>query len=609
MLKSKIYPTLDLKQTTSANRLLGLWRLMTGFRAIYAGGVAGLAIAAAAKTGTYLLLRQFADTAVNQAADSGGLPIHYFAFGFLGLALFEAAFTFLSGWLAARTAEGVTLRLRNFLFDHMQRLTFSYHDHMQTGELIQRVTSDVDAVRHFFADQGTQVGRITMLFAINLIALLALNVKLALLSVLFVPVIFLVSVAFFKKLAVVYDAYQDQDGVLSGTLQENLSGVRVVKAFARQQFEIEKFEAVNHKKYRLGKKLLLMHAFYWPISDAICGGQMLMSFYLGARMAIAGEITIGTYLAFANLVIWIIWPMRNLGRLIAQSSSGLVSYRRVASLIDEEQETLNRGLSVSDGDIRGELVFDHVTFEYTPQAPVLKDITFTARPGEIIALMGPTGSGKTSLVNLLPRFYDYTAGRLTLDGRDLTDYAPHTLRRHIGIVEQEPFLFSRTIAANIAYGVRREVSQAEIEAAARAAAIHDVITTFPNGYNTLVGERGVTLSGGQKQRIAIARTLLKDPRILILDDSTSSVDTETEGLIQAALNRLMQGRTTFIIAHRIQTVMRADKILVLQEGQIAQQGTHRQLVNRPGLYRDIYDIQAKIDAEVQQEVDGVKLPL
>lgn len=593
MIKSKFYPDLDIKDTISSNRFVGLWRMMRGFRLTYVGGVMMLAVAVLAKTSTYLLLRNFADTALQNA--EGAPPVYFYALGFLGLALFEAGFTFLSGKFAARSAEGITLRLRNFLFDHMQRLSFKYHDHMQTGELVQRVTSDVDAVRRFFADQGTQIGRILMLFLINVVSLMALNFRLALLSVIFIPVIVAISIWFFKRIAAAYDDYQNQDGLLSATLQENLSGVRVVKAFARQRFEMDKFERVNHKKFVLGRRLLLMHALYWPTADIVCSMQFLLSYYLGAQMAIAGDISVGTYLAFSNLIIWIIWPIRHLGRLIAQGSTGLVSYKRVAELIDETQEAVATGRPIEKSALRGEIVFDHVSFEYDPKAAVLHDITFTARPGEIIALMGPTGSGKTSLVNLLPRFYDYTSGSLRLDGVALNSYAPHALREHIGIVEQEPFLFSRSIRENIAYGVRRKVTQAEVEEAARAAAIHEVIETFPEGYNTVVGEKGVTLSGGQKQRIAIARTLLKDPRILILDDSTSSVDTETEVQIQTALNRLMRGRTTFIIAHRVQTVMRADKIIVLEGGRITQMGTHTELLAQPGLYREIYEIQSQVE--------------
>lgn len=612
MHESKLYPALDLQQTTDKNRFLGLWRLMTGFRLIYIGSVASLAIAAIAKTLTYLLLRDFADNALET---EGGFPLYYFALGFIVLAMFEALFTFTNGRLAARASEGIILRLRNYLFDHIQRLSFTYHDRTQTGELIQRSTSDVDAVRRFFADQGNQIGRISTLFTINMIALLALNVKLALLSVIFIPVVLVVSIWFFRMITVRYNAYQEQDGRLSATLQENLSGVRVVKAFARQDFEIDKFNELNWNKYKLGRRLLLMHAFYWPLTDIVCVAQMLGIFFIGGRMAIDGEITIGTYLAFANLINWLIWPIRNLGRLIAQSSTGLVSYRRVADVIDEPREVVDQGRRISSGvnghgpKLQGALTFDEVSFAYGDGKPVLDRISFDVKAGETVALLGPTGAGKTSLVNLLPRFYTYTSGSLKLDGVELKDYAIHDLRRVIGTVEQEPFLFSRSIRENIAYGVGREVTDDEIQVAARAAAIHEVIQTFPDGYNTLVGEKGVTLSGGQKQRVAIARTLLKDPRILILDDSTSSVDTETEAQIREALNQLMAGRTTFIIAHRIQTVMQADKILILDKGQVVQQGTHRELIKQDGLYREIYNIQAKIEEDIQQEVSDVGLPI
>ncbi|HEY86019.1 MAG TPA: ABC transporter ATP-binding protein [Chloroflexi bacterium] len=591
MRNSKYYSNLDLKKTTSSNRLAGMWRMTEGFRLTYLAAIASLALAALAKTLTYLIVRNLVDKGL---AESATTPIYYFALAFLGLAVFEASFTFVAGKMAARTSEGIVLRLRNYLYDHLQRLPFTYHDHAQTGELIQRATSDVDAVRRFFADQGVQLGRISLLFGINFITLLLLNAKLAVQSVMFIPLVLVISIVFFKKIEELYGAYQDQDGHLSAALQENLSGVRVVKAFARQDYEIAKFEGENYQKYQLGKKLLLGHALYWPVTDVICGAQMLLSFYLGARMAIAGEITVGTYLAFASLVIWLIWPIRNLGRLIAQSSTGLVSYRRVADLIDEKQEVLDKGISVSHSGVKGHVVFNNVGFAYNPESPALQQVSFEAKPGEMVALMGSTGSGKTSLVNLLPRFYECTGGQITLDDIDLKDYAKHALRREIGIVEQEPFLFSRNIAENISYGVDRQVSQQEIEAAAQAAAIHNVIQTFPEGYKTMVGEKGVTLSGGQKQRIAIARTLLKDPRILILDDSTSSVDTETEMQIQSALDKLMQGRTTFVIAHRVQTVMKADKIVVLKDGRIAQMGTHSQLLEQPGLYRDIYNIQNKV---------------
>jgi ATP-binding cassette subfamily B protein len=576
--------------------------MMTGFRLAYLGATTSLALAATSKTATYLLLRYFVDHVLGQPNIRA---ISLIALGFVALALVEGGATFLSGRLAAQTAEGVALRLRNYLFDHIQRLSFTYHARTQTGELIQRSTSDVDALRRFFSEQAIGVGRILLLFTINFIALLNLNWQLALSSVVVVPPVILISYLFFKRITKAYEAYQEQEAILSTTLQENLAGVRVVKAFARQDYERGKFDKDNQEKYVRGKRLLLMHSLFWPVSDILCGFQMLGGFFLGAVMAINGTITVGTYLAYAGLVVWLIWPMRNLGRLIVQTSTGLVSYGRVMEVIKQEREPLSEGDYAPKGNVRGELVFREVCFEYDADNPVLENISLHCKPGQIVALLGATGSGKTSLVNLLPRFYEYTSGSLTLDGVELSRYPRQYLRRQIGIVEQEPFLFSRSLKENITYGVGREVEQEEIEAAARAAAIHDVIASFPDGYHTLVGEKGVTLSGGQKQRVAIARTLLKDPRILILDDATSSVDMETEAEIRAALERLMAGRTSFVIAHRIQSLMNADLILVLDRGCIVQQGTHDLLVNQEGIYRQVFDLQTRIEEELQREMENV----
>jgi ATP-binding cassette subfamily B protein len=596
----------DLKNALSQNRVQGLWRLMTGFRWPYLAATVSQAIAALAKTSTYLLLRYFVDNVLGQAASDKLLPL--VALGFIGLAALEGSFTYLTGRLAAFTAEGVARRLRDYMFDHIQRLTFSYHDNMQTGELIQRSTSDVDALRRFYAEQAIGLGRIVLLFAINFIALLRLNVQLALVSVVIVPFIILVSIFFFRRVSDAYEKFQQQEAILSNTLQENLSGVRVVKAFARQDHEIAKFEKDNWQKFILGRRLLTMHALFWPISDILCGFQMLGGFFIGAIMAINGQITPGTYLAYAGLVIWLIWPMRNLGRLIVQTSTGLVSYGRVMDVIRQEREVLDTGDYQPQGDVDGEIVFDRINFEYDAESPVLEQISFKVKPGQVVALLGSTGSGKTSLINLLPRFYEYTSGSLTLDGVELKRYTRKYLRSQIGIVEQEPFLFSRSIRENITYGVGRQVPQAEVEAAANAAAIHDVITSFPDGYSTLVGEKGVTLSGGQKQRVAIARTLLKDPSILILDDSTSSVDTETEVEIRAALEKLKKDRTTFIIAHRIQSVMDADLILVMDKGRIIQHGTHADLLREDGIYRQIFDIQTRIESELEEEIKAHNQP-
>jgi ATP-binding cassette subfamily B protein len=610
---SALPSTVDLKNTAIDKRIVGLWRMMTGFRLVYLGATVSLGIAAVARTASYLLLGYFVDNVLGQQAQSGMLPV--LALGFVGLALVQGVFTFFSGRLAAQTAEGVVLRLRNYLFDHIQRLSFAYHDQMSTGELVQRSTSDVDALRRFFADQAIGVGRVVLLFVVNFVALLRLNVELALLSVIAVPLVVLTSILFFRRVTQAYEAFQEQDAVLSTTLQENLTGVRVVKAFARQAYERDKFETDNWEKFVRGRRLLIMHSLFWPVSDIVCGFQMLGGFFAGAMMAINGTITIGTYLAYAGLVIWLIWPMRNLGRLIVQTSTGLVSFGRVTKIIREEREPLTTGsVQLAPGAVRGqqcvrgEIAFHAVGFEYDDDSAVLRDISFACQPGQVVALLGGTGSGKTTLVNLLPRFYDYTAGSVTLDGMELREYPRQLLRQQIGIVEQEPFLFSRTIRENITYGVGGHVPDEEVETAARAAAIHDTILSFPEGYNTLVGEKGVTLSGGQKQRVAIARTLLKDPCILILDDSTSSVDTETEAEIREALDNLMRGRTTFIIAHRIQSVMDADLILVLDHGRIVQRGIHEELMQAEGIYRRIYDMQARIEVELQQELAGADPP-
>lgn len=596
----------DLKTIVTGNRLLGIWRLMRGYRATYAWANLSLGVAAIARVGSYLLLGHFVDTVLGNEAARGSLPV--LALGFVLLAVVQGASTFVSGKLAAETAEGVVRGLRNYLYDHIQRLPFSYHDQTPTGELIQRSTSDVDALRRFFADQAIGVGRILLLFVVNFAVLLALNVRLALLSVVAVPVIVLTSAIFFRKVSQAYERFQEQDAVLSTTLQENLTGVRVVKAFARQQYEQDKFEVDNWEKYLRGRRLQTMHAYFWPLSDIVCGAQMLGGFVAGALMTIAGTITVGDYLAYTGLVQWIIWPMRNLGRFIVQMSTGLVSFGRVVEVIRQDREPLDEGEVPPGGSLDGAVEFRDVSFGYEGDERVLHGISFRAEPGQVIALLGPTGSGKTSLVNLLPRFYEYTSGSLTLDGHELKDLPRHYLRRQIGIVEQEPFLFSRSIRENITFGVDRPVSDAEVEAAARAAAIHESILSFPDGYDTLVGEKGVTLSGGQKQRVAIARTLLKDPCILILDDSTSSVDTETEAEIREALEHLMRGRTTFIIAHRIQSLMNADLILVLEHGRVVQRGTHEELMAQEGIYRRIYDMQARIEVELEQELAGIEEP-
>ena len=576
---------------------------MRGYRLIYLIATISLGISTLSRTGTYLLLRRLIDDVLVQSPSS--ITLLKYGGAFVLLAVVTGGFTFISGALAAKTAEGLAQRIRDYLFDHIQYLPFSYHDKTPTGELIERCTSDVDALRAFFADQVIGAGRILVLFGVNLAAIISISPVLALRSILIIPFLVGISFAFFRRISDVYEAYQEQEAVLSTALQENLSAVRVVKAFARQAFEREKFERENWEKFERGRRLMIMHALFWPTSELLSGAQMVAGLFIAAQMAIEGSLSVGSYVAYAGMLLWIIWPMRNLGRLIVQMSSGVVSFGRVKDIVQVRQEDMVTGLQPELGALSGEVVFTEVGFAYETGVQVLHDISLACEPGKSLALLGTTGSGKTTLVNLLPRFYDYTSGSITLDGLELKSYSKHFLRQAIGTVEQEPFLFSRSIRENITLGISRAVDEQEIISAAQAAAIHEDILSFPEGYDTLVGERGVTLSGGQKQRMAIARTLLKDPRILILDDSTSSVDTLTELDIRSALQTLMKGRTTFIIAHRIQSVMNADLVIVLEHGRIIQRGTHDELLAEEGTYKKVHQMQTQIEIALKQELADV----
>jgi len=576
----------------------GLWFLLRGYKLRFFAALLFQAIAVAAGTAGYFILRFYVDDIINTG--DWRFPLIYFTLFYIIFALIRGLFSFLTARGTGATAEGIARDLRNSIFDHTQKLSFSYHDKTRTGELIQKSTSDVDTIRRFYSEMVAGLSRILFMFIINLVSIFYLNTKLALFSVIAIPLIAIMSTLFFKKIHNSYESYQDQDGKVSAAVQENLTGVRVVRAFARQEFEKDKFEVENREKFVRGKRFLMNHALYWPTSHIICAAQMIFGITMGALMVIDSTLSIGDMVAYIGFLNTIIWPIQQMGRMIAQLSTSFVSYSRVASILLNDQEDLTTGND--DKELKGEVLFKDLSFSYDNSAAVLKNINLSCKPGESIALLGETGSGKTSLVNLLPGFYSKDEGSLVIDGIPIEGYSRHFLRSNIGIVEQEPFLFSTTIKENITYGVKRKVSDDEVFAAAQAAAIHDSIESFPEGYETMVGEKGVTLSGGQKQRIAIARTILKDPKILILDDSTSAVDAETEDEIRGALNNLMVGRTTFIIAHRIQSLINADQILVFKEGEIIQRGQHRDLIEEPGFYKHVFELQNKIEAELEEEL-------
>lgn len=501
-------------------------------------------------------------------------------------------FLFLRGKLSSQAAENIARNMREKLYDHIQNLPYGYHVKAESGDLIQRCTSDVDTVRRFFANQMVDIGRAIFIVTFSLIMMLSLNKKMTLIAMIIVPFIFIFSYVFFHKIKSTFEKSDTQEGVLTSILQENLSGVRVVKAFGRQTFEIKKYEKENAKYRDLTFNLIKLLSTYWSLSDFLCMTQIGLVLMSGIYFAVKGEITLGTLVVFNTYEGMLLWPIRQLGRILSDMGKMTVSLGRITNILEipVEQEY---GKALKP-EIQGEITFENVTFEYDKDSEVLNDISFTVNKGETVAIVGPTGSGKSSLMHLLLRLYDYNKGSIKIDGIELSDIERKWIRNNVGIVLQEPFLYSRTIKENIKIA-KLDSEDIEIENAATAAAVHNVITSFEKGYDTIVGEKGVTLSGGQRQRVAIARTLIKKMPILIFDDSLSAVDAETDRLIREELKKKSADNTTFIISHRISTVMDADKIIVLNHGKVESIGTHDELVNKDGIYKRIWEIQNSLD--------------
>jgi ATP-binding cassette subfamily B protein len=426
-----------------------------------------------------------------------------------------------------------------------------------------------------------------------------MSIKMTLISMAVVPVIFVFSFIFFSKVKAAFKLADEAEGRLSTVLQENLTGVRVVRAFGRQAFEVEKFDQKNREFRDLNYRLMNLLALYWSSSDFLIMFQMGVVLILGVYWASSGDLTLGTLIAFMNYEGRLLWPVRQMGRILTDMGKTQVSLGRIQEIVEKPKEDMDEdGLKP---DINADIEFKNVYFEYEPGRPVLKNVSFKVKKGQTVAILGPTGSGKSSLVHLLQRLYDYQKGSITIGGVELKKINKKWLRKYVGIVLQEPFLFSKTIKDNIGLP-KKDVDDNEIIEAAKIACIHDVITQFDKGYETPVGERGVTLSGGQKQRVAIARTLIQDSSILIFDDSLSAVDTETDAAIREALNERSRNVTTFIISHRITTVSQADLILVLEDGQIVQSGTHEELINEEGMYRRIWSIQSSLEEELEESL-------
>ncbi|HUI88269.1 MAG TPA: ABC transporter ATP-binding protein [Anaerolineales bacterium] len=506
-------------------------------------------------------------------------------------AAFRGVFAFLQAFWAEKNSQSVAYDLRNDLYSKIQKLSFSYHDQNQTGQLMIRATDDIEKLRLFIGQGLLQLVSAIILLTGTVIILFSTNVSLAWTAMPILPLALVLFFIFGSAAQPLFRKVQIKLSILNTILQENLAGIKVIQAFTREKQEQAKFRGAADNLMNQAISVSKLFTFLFPMIFLIANLGQAAILYVGGKQIIAGTLTLGDWQEFSLYLIYLFFPVAQLGFIITQFGQAAASADRIFEILDAKSDIVDKPNAIELPSVKGEVKFENVTFRYFHGGdPVLSDVTFEAKPGERIALLGATGSGKSTIINLLPRFYDPTEGKITVDGHDLRDIKIESLRKQIGIVLQETTLFSGTVSENIAFG-RSDASEEDIIAAAKAAQAHDFIMSFPDGYNTHVGERGTTLSGGQKQRVAIARALLLDPRILILDDSTSSVDLTTESLIQTALDKLMENRTSFVIAQRISTVMSADKILVLDKGKVVAQGKHADLMENEPIYAEIYNSQ------------------
>ena len=513
-------------------------------------------------------------------------------------------FTFLRGRWAAEASEGIVRRLRRRLYAHLERLPCAYYDQAKTGDLVQRCSSDVETVRVFMASQIVEIARVTLLMVVAIPIMLAENVRMSLLSFALVPFIILFAVLFFRQVRGLFQQVDESEARLTTMLQENLTGIRVVRAFARQEYEIEKFLERNGEFRDHEYRLFIAFSNYLALSDLLVFSQIGLVLIGGGFFVLQGSISLGTWLLFWWLLRTIIWPIRHFGRVLTDAAKATVAIGRIQEILEEEQESVQEDRSEP---VQGDIVVQNLTFHFGTGEPALNDLSLTIRAGETVALLGAPGAGKSTLVNLLVRLYDYEQGSIRIGGRELSTIDRDAARRSFGMVLQDPFLYSRTVRENVVIG-HCSAEDREVEEATRAADIHENINEFESGYETMVGERGVTLSGGQRQRVAIARALLKNPTFLVLDDSLSAVDTKTEAHILRALAARKGRETTILIAHRLSSTRLADRIFVLDHGSVIQQGTHDELLAKEGPYRRLWNIQGTLEAEIEQDLSGASPP-
>jgi len=517
-------------------------------------------------------------------------PLLIFSVSLVFIALVTGIFNFIQRYTTTIVGQSATFNMRDDMYNSLLEQSFSFYDRQRTGQLMARATGDINMLGRFYQMGVRMLVSSVLLLVLVLYSLLSINPTLTLISVTVIPFVFLATREYSKRIGPLWAAVREQNGIITSVLQENLAGVRVVRGFSREEHEEEKFSAELQGFFDMNITMARIRAFFMPLATFISSIGFVLIIWYGGGQVITGALTVGSLVAFYFYLARLMRPVRMIGFMTSMIVRALAAGNRVFDIIDAEVEVHDKEDAVGVPEIEGRLTFQDVWFSYDGTNMVLKDIDLDVQPGQTIAILGATGSGKSSIINLIPRFYDVSEGSIKLDGTDLRDLKIKSLRGTIGIVRQEPFIFSTTLRENIAYGVQN-ASLNDIREAAKRAKIDDFIHGLPDGYDTKVGERGVTLSGGQKQRVAIARALLKNPKILIMDDSTSSVDTQTEYEIQQALDELLEDRTTFIITQRLSSIKKADYIIVLDDGEISEEGTHDTLIANDGIYSKLYDTQ------------------
>ncbi len=599
--------------------LRALWALVKENRALYAGAVLCTAVTVIIGFLTPLVFSETIDVILSDGPSfmpdwlkapviaMGGrtfLRQNFWLVALLVIALnlVNGVFSYYKERNTAVAGESIAKSLRERLYRQLSYLSFSYHVRAETGDLIQRSTSDVETVRRFLSVQLVEAVRAVLMTAIAFFILFDRNAEIALYSLVLVPVMFVASYVFFQKITKNFKLSDESEGKMSAVLQENLTGVRVVRAFGMQQREVEKFDGASSDFRKKTFKLYNYLAVYWGSMDCVTMLQIMITLLVCVFKAIAGEITVGTLVVFTSYISMLLYPIRQLGRILSDAGKSVVALGRIREILDEEAEGEEDGAHRPPLD--GDIVFDHVSFSYEEGNEVLNDLSLTIPAGETVALLGNTGSGKSTVVHLLQRLIAPTSGKITIGGVDIQQIDRKYLRAHVGLMLQEPFLYGRTVMGNLSIAVP-DAAESRVLEMSRIAHADGFIREFENGYDTLIGERGVTLSGGQRQRVAIARTLLKDNNVLIFDDSLSAVDMQTDRAIREELRRKRQGVTTIIISHRINTLCEADRIFVLENGSLSDEGTHEELTRRKGLYQQIFAIQSALEDDLQRSRDAV----